>query len=596
MSQKSKSTGKSLFKSGFKQEAAFFFKYLRPHAKVFVPAMFVLVFTALLTFCLPEFMGKLISRALPAKGAALSEARDAVNRYSILIAAVLGLQALLAFWRILFFSKAAERALVQVRLDTFSRILRLPMSVLQERRVGELGSRLANDVEVIRESLVSTIPQIIRHSVVLVAGLVLVFTKSVKLSLFMLACIPATVLLVALFGARIRKVSRQAQDELAASQVVVDESLQSIVSVKAFANEGQEISRYQRFLDQFLGAALRGAWLRAAFVAFIIFAFMSVITLCIWFGVRMVQNGEIDREHFIQLSLITAFLSGSIATLPELVSQLQKALGALERVREILQEPIEDDKSTRPVRLRGDISMRGIWFRYPSRPDAPVLADFNLEAKAGQKIALVGPSGAGKSTVISLLYRFFEQEKGELLLDGKPSHEYGLSSLRKNFALVPQEVLLFGGTIQENIRYGKPEATDEEVVEAAKLANAHLFIEKMPEGYQTMVGDRGTQLSGGQRQRVAIARAILANPAILVLDEATSSLDAESERLVQDALNKLMENRTSIIIAHRLSTVRRADNILVMSGGTVVETGTHDELFAREHSLYQTLAKLQLEQ
>lgn len=596
MSRSSSSERKSNLKSGFKAEAGFFIKYLKPHAAVFIPAMFVLIITALLTLVLPEFMGKIVALAVPVHGKDLGQALHTINHYALLIGAVLGVQALLAFWRIFFFSKAAERALVQVRLDTFSRILKLPMAALQARRVGELGSRLANDVEVIRETLVSTIPQIIRHSIMLVAGVVLVFTKSVKLSLFMLACIPAAVLLVAIFGARIRKVSRMAQDELAASQVVVDESLTSITSVKAFANEIQEIGRYHNFLESFLKAAMRGAWLRAAFVAFIIFVFTSVLTLCIWFGVRMVINGEIDRERFIQLTLFTAVMSGSIATLPELVSQLQKAVGALERVREILEEPEEELRPDESVRLQGDIAMQGVWFHYPSRTDTTVLADFNLEARAGQKIALVGPSGAGKSTVVNLLYRFYEPEKGEVLLDGRPARDYPLAALRKNFSLVPQEVLLFGGSIQENIRYGRPDATDAEVVEAARQANAHLFIEKLPEGYQTLVGERGTQLSGGQRQRVAIARAILANPAVLVLDEATSSLDAESERLVQEALDKLMANRTSIIIAHRLSTVRRADQILVMSGGTVIERGTHDELYAREASLYRTLAKLQLEE
>jgi ATP-binding cassette subfamily B protein len=582
-------------KHGLKHEAAFFYKYLKPHAKVFIPAMLVLVVTGGLTFAFPEFISRLVALALPFEGAELEHARAQVNRYAWYIVAALGLQAVLAFWRILFFSKAAERALVQVRLDTFSRILKLPMTVLQQRRVGELGSRLANDVEVIRESLVSTIPMMIRHSVVLVGGIIIVLTKSIKLSGFMLASLPPAILLVALFGSRIRKVSRRAQDELAASQVVVDESLQSIVSVKAFANESYEIDRYTGFLSSFLKSSLYGAMLRGAFVAFIILIFMSVITLCVWFGVRMVQSGEINREAFIAIALYTAFLSASIGSMPELISQLQKAGGALERVRELLQEK-EENLSGESVKLKGELSMRGVWFSYPSRPDAHVLADFNLSAASGQKIALVGPSGAGKSTVVNLLYRFYQPDKGEILLDGRPSSDYPLSSLRKNFALVPQEVLLFGGSIEENIRYGRPEASEAEIIEAAKQANAHQFIEKLPEGYKTLVGERGTQLSGGQRQRIAIARAILANPAILVLDEATSSLDAESERLVQEALDKLMENRTSIIIAHRLSTVRRADQILVMSGGTVVEHGTHDELYAREHSLYRTLAKLQLEQ
>jgi ATP-binding cassette subfamily B protein len=246
-------------------------------------------------------------------------------------------------------------------------------------------------------------------------------------------------------------------------------------------------------------------------------------------------------------------------------------------------------------RFKGEIEMDNLGFAYPTRPDATVLREFSLQAKAGQRIALVGPSGSGKTTTVSLLFRFYEPTTGEIRIDGQPTREMPLSLLRRNLALVPQEVLLFGGSIRENIAYGKPGATEEEIIQAAKQANAHLFIEKMPEGYDTLVGERGTQLSGGQRQRIAIARAILADPAILILDEATSSLDAESERLVQDALDKLMENRTSIIIAHRLSTVRRCDQILVLSGGTIVERGTHEELLSKNGSLYGTLARLQLE-
>jgi ATP-binding cassette subfamily B protein len=280
---------------------------------------------------------------------------------------------------------------------------------------------------------------------------------------------------------------------------------------------------------------------------------------------------------------------------PELITQLQRALGATERVREILADPMEPEAVPSTGRIRGEIEMRGIKFSYPSRPDALVLQDFSLKAEAGQRIALVGPSGAGKSTVVSLLFRFYEPTSGEILVDGRPANELPLSSLRNNLALVPQEVLLFGGTIRENIAYGRPGATEEEIIHAAKQANAEQFIVTLPDGYDTLVGERGAQLSGGQRQRIAIARAILADPAVLILDEATSSLDAESERLVQEALDKLMANRTSIIIAHRLSTVRRADQILVLSAGTVIERGTHDELVSHPHSLYATLAKLQLE-
>jgi ATP-binding cassette subfamily B protein len=379
--------------------------------------------------------------------------------------------------------------------------------------------------------------------------------------------------------------------------VVVEESLQSIVSVKAFRNEAFEMGRYDKNLGEYLRTVIRAAIPRASFIAFIIFAFSVALILVTWYAMRMLNDGSIGREELTQFAGLTGMLAASFMQFPELITQLQRALGATERVRELLHDGTEPaDEETAPrERFRGEIEMRGVSFSYPNRPDTVVLRDFNLTARAGQRIALVGPSGSGKTTSISLLFRFYEPDSGEILVDGKNVRDLSLTTLRSNLALVPQEVLLFGGSIRENIAYGKPGASEEEIVTAAKQANAHDFITDLAEGYETLVGDRGAQLSGGQRQRIAIARAILADPAILVLDEATSSLDAESERLVSDALDKLMENRTSLIIAHRLSTVRRCDQILVMSAGTVLERGTHEELIAKPGGLYGSLARLQLE-
>jgi ATP-binding cassette subfamily B protein len=311
----------------------------------------------------------------------------------------------------------------------------------------------------------------------------------------------------------------------------------------------------------------------------------------------MLNEGTIGKEELTQFAGLTGMIAASFMQFPELIAQLQRALGATERVRELLHDTTEPaDESTAPLeRFKGEIELRDITFAYPTRPDSIVLRDFNLSAKAGQRIALVGPSGSGKTTSVSLLFRFYDPTSGEVLIDGKNVRDLSLTTLRRNLALVPQEVLLFGGTIRENIAYGKPGASEEEIVSAAKQANAHDYITALDDGYDTLVGDRGAQLSGGQRQRIAIARAILADPAILILDEATSSLDAESERLVQEALDKLMENRTSLIIAHRLSTVRRCDQILVMSAGSVLERGTHEELIAKPGGLYGSLARLQLE-
>jgi ATP-binding cassette, subfamily B, bacterial len=630
------------------KDAGFFLTYLRPHANVFIPALIALAITGGMTIVfikeLAALAGKGIGGGIGAEW--IEQLKALVNHLAVLAGAtssemvrpewgneikhvssqfvelngnlkgahgpewmaelndslwflvgIVAIQAVIAFFRIMLFAKASERALAALRLDTFSRIIRLPMATLNQRRVGELASRLANDVEAMRETLVVTIPMLIRHTVMLSLCLILILNMSVKLSLFMVGTIPVVIVLIAIFGSRIRKLTKKAQDNLAASQVVVDESLQSIVSVKAFRNELHEMARYETNLGEYLTTVLRAAIPRASFIAFIIFAFSVALILVTWFAMRMLNFGEIGKEELTQFAGLSGMIAASFMQFPELITQLQRSLGATERVREILKDEVEpqDTEKNAVTRFKGEIEMRGVSFAYPTRPEAVVLHDFNLSAKAGQRIALVGPSGSGKSTSVALLFRFYEPTTGEILIDGRPIRDMTLTELRRNLALVPQEVLLFGGSIQENIAYGKPGATEDEIINAAKKANAHEFIIGLTEGYRTLVGDRGTQLSGGQRQRIAIARAILADPAILILDEATSSLDAESERLVQDALDKLMENRTSIIIAHRLSTVRRCDQILAMSGGAIIERGTHDELVSKPGGLYGSLAKLQLE-
>jgi ATP-binding cassette subfamily B protein len=577
------------------KDAGFFLTYLRPHANVFIPALIALAITGGMTIVFIKELAAVAGKGIG--GATGPEWMAELNDSLWFLVGIVAIQAVIAFFRIMLFAKASERALAALRLDTFSRIIRLPMASLNQRRVGELASRLANDVEAMRETLVVTIPMLIRHTVMLSLCLILILNMSVKLSLFMVGTIPVVIVLIAIFGSRIRKLTKKAQDNLAASQVVVDESLQSIVSVKAFRNEVHEMARYEKNLGEYLTTVLRAAIPRASFIAFIIFAFSVALILVTWFAMRMLNFGEIGKEELTQFAGLSGMIAASFMQFPELITQLQRSLGATERVREILKDEVEpqDTEKAAVTRFKGEIEMRGVSFAYPTRPEAVVLRDFDLSAKAGQRIALVGPSGSGKSTSVALLFRFYEPTTGEILIDGRPIRDMTLTELRRNLALVPQEVLLFGGSIQENIAYGKPGATEDEIINAAKKANAHEFIIGLTEGYRTLVGDRGTQLSGGQRQRIAIARAILADPAILILDEATSSLDAESERLVQDALDKLMENRTSIIIAHRLSTVRRCDQILAMSGGAIIERGTHDELVSKPGGLYGSLAKLQLE-
>ncbi|MFT5405715.1 MAG: ABC-type multidrug transport system fused ATPase/permease subunit, partial [Verrucomicrobiales bacterium] len=459
---------------------------------------------------------------------------------------------------------------------------------------------LTADLSLIRDTLVTTTPQMLRQIMTLLGCMIMIFITSLKLSMFMLACLPVVIIATALVGRRIRGQSKLAQDQMAESNVIVEETLQSITEVKAFHNEDYEINRYQSTIGKFLETALRTARYKASFVSFIIFVMFGVVTLVVWYGAGLlalpVDQGGLSSEQFFAFILYTVFLSGALGSLPEAISQVQKAVGATERVREILgekPEPVSMPSDIPEGKLRGEVAMDNVHFAYPSRADHPVLKGLSFQCQAGQRVAIVGPSGAGKSTVIALLLKLYDPVSGNIRFDGKDASAYPLVYLRSQMAMVPQEVLLFGGTIKENIAYGRVGANSREIMDAAKKANAHDFIEQFPDGYDTLVGDRGVKLSGGQRQRVAIARAILADPAILILDEATSSLDSESEHQVQQALEELMKNRTSIIIAHRLATVRQADQILVVKNGEVIETGTHESLTEQAGGVYAMLSKLQ---
>lgn len=472
------------------------------------------------------------------------------------------------------------------------------MTFFSRHRVGELSSRLSADLTVIQETLTTSIPQFLRQSALLTGGIVLIAVTSLRLSAVMISTFPVLMLAAVLMGRRIRGFSRSAQDRLAEGATVVEESLHGIAGVKAFGNERFELNRYTRNLDAFLEVILRTARFRASLISFIIFGVFGSIVLVFWYGARLLQAGELSFGELTRFLLYTTFVGGSVASFAEVFSQVQKTLGATERVREFMNEPTEIEvlhpSMTQPSsRLLGAVRFEDVDFHYPSRPDSAVLRRLNLEARPGEKIALVGPSGAGKSTIVSLLLRFYEPTQGRLWVDGRPADSFSLRELRGHMAIVPQEVLLFGGTIEENIRYGRPEASDEEIRQAARQAVCHEFVERFPEGYQTMVGERGVKLSGGQRQRIAIARALLKNPSILILDEATSSLDSENEHLIQQALDVLLKGRTAFIIAHRLSTIQSADRIYVIQAGSVVESGTHRELVLREGGAYRRLAAMQ---
>jgi len=579
------------------KQALELFRYLRPYRGRFGAALAALFATSLLSLAFPYLAGGIIDAAVSqAKG---SGNMASTNRTALLLMGILALQAGLSFFHSLSFATAGQRSLVDLRRDTYSRLISLPMTFFAQRRVGELASRLSSDLIQIEDTLITILPQFLRQTTILIGGIVLIAATSLQLTAIMLASLPVLTVTAVVFGRKTRKIAREAQDRLADTATIVEETLQGIVNVKAFSNEGYELNRYHEGLGSFLTITLRGARLRSAFIAFIIFALFGFIVLVLWSGARLLQQGKITFGDLTRFGLYTAFVAGAMGQFAELYSQLQKAIGATQRVRELLRETGEVEARLGPApastlpRLRGDVAFENVSFTYPSRQGVEVLHSINLTATSGQRIALVGPSGAGKSTIISLLLRLYDPSAGRILIDGRDARDYRLTELRGQMSMVPQEVLLFGGSIAENIAYGKPGAGAAEIEEAARQANAHEFIEAFPERYATLVGDRGIKLSGGQRQRVAIARAILKNPAILILDEATSSLDSESERLIQEALETLMRGRTSFIIAHRLATVRHVDRIIVVAGGRVVESGTHDELQGIGDGVYRRLAALQ---
>lgn len=604
---KAKLTGSSL------KRASRLFSYMGKHRWKFYVGMFFLVCTGATALVFPQLLGKLMG-LIGESGVSLNKEGleevapkltedmllEAANKFGIWIIILLSAQAVASYFRVYFFENATQHMLASLRLASFSHLMRLPMTFFSKNIAAELNSRVSSDITQIGETFTTGLAEFFRQLIIIIGGVIWIALTSWKLALLMLAVVPPVAIVAMVFGRKIRQIAKQVQEHIGESNMIVGESLQGIANVKAFTNEGFEARRYRTVADKVIATAMRNAHARGMFFAFIIFCLFGSIMLIIWYGVRLKVSGDISSSEMVSFIMLTMFVAASIGGIPEQYAQIQRAVGAAERVFDILgEEPeiisLDSERKRSDLKLKGEVLFDHVAFAYPTRKEYVVLKDISFEAKQGQTIALVGHSGSGKSTMASMLMRFYTPDSGNVIIDGKNASEYDLTALRENMAIVPQDVLLFGGTIAENISYGRPGASQDEIVAAAKKANAYQFIESFPDKFETKVGDRGIQLSGGQRQRIAIARAVLKDPSILILDEATSSLDSESERLVQEALDKLMEGRTSFVIAHRLSTIRNADKIVVIDKGMVVESGTHDELMKNVNGVYHALNNLQFQ-
>ena len=597
MAQEAVTSKPKLTKEGLR-EALALFQFVRPYRTHFFVGIFLLFLSSTVFMIFPYVVGLMLDIA-QGKPSTLAGYPMDLSKIGILLIVTLIFQGFVSYFRVTLFAVVSERGTADIRIALYQKLISLPMVFFEKSRVGELVSRVANDVDKIYNTFYFVLAEFLRQIILLIGGIVFLALQTPHLAGIMLATFPIFVVGAMIFGRYIRKLSKERQQILGDTNTILDETLQAINAVKAFANEAFEIARYRRINDKVINTSLKFASGRALFAAFIITILFGALFFVIWTGMRMVETNEITAGQLVSFVTFTGVVGASIAGLGNFYSELVSAIGATERVREILRS--ETEFALRPQtnkaagRLSGNIQFRDVRFSYPTRIDVPVLKGVTLDIQSGSKVALVGQSGAGKSTIMQLLLQFHQAAEGIIEIDGVNIQDYELTDYRHNFALVPQEVILFGGTIRENILYGKPDAAEAEIIEAAKQAKCWEFISAFPEGLETIVGERGIRLSGGQRQRIAIARAILRNPSILLLDEATSSLDAESERDVQEALNNLMEGRTSVIIAHRLATIREADQIFVLDGGKIVEQGRHEELFANSEGLYHSLAKLQFD-